>query len=291
MALGVGEATGAVSVLNAIPTMIGGAVGIELRVRAQAWVGEHVKSLEGYSIVYGRKRSIEARILKAVASSVGEIVGQEPRFRVVVESEVPVASGLKSSSSLVVSMIRALLDAMGFGGSCEEAALAGVKASKMARITVTGAYDDHLAVACSGVFITDNRYLKVLRVYEPEKYHVAIWLPNHAYEASTRDPSVFRKYARPYAIAAELALKGDWLKAMALNGVLTSLVTGVGLEAVERALLSEHVIAAGVSGKGPAVFAVTRDPGIIQEIWGDLGGVTIVTALKNGGSHGSSRYA
>lgn len=142
MTLGVGEATGAVSVLNAIPTMIGGAVGIELRVRAQAWVGEHVKSLEGYSIVYGRKRSIEARILKAVASSVGEIVGQEPRFRVVVESEVPVASGLKSSSSLVVSMIRALLDAMGFGGSCEEAALAGVKASKRARITVTGAYDD-----------------------------------------------------------------------------------------------------------------------------------------------------
>nr|MEB3859989.1 hypothetical protein [Desulfurococcales archaeon] len=68
MASGVGEATGAISVLNAIPTMIGGAVGIELWSRAHVEIkGDKCSVPEGRSMVWGLEYPIEGKILESIS--------------------------------------------------------------------------------------------------------------------------------------------------------------------------------------------------------------------------------
>jgi shikimate kinase len=264
--------------------MIGGAVGVELSSRAYVRLPGRCRYPEGFSRVLGVEVPIDGAILKSISRAVGRLVGWTPCFRVFVESEVPVASGLKSSSSLVVSIVRALLEAVGARADQLSVVLASVEASIESGITVTGAFDDHLAAACEGVFITDNRSMRVLRAYEAPRSSVVIWLPG-AVEGYSRDPGVFARYSGAYRGAAGLALRGDWVRAMTVSGVLTSMATGVGYRALRMVAGLGEVAAFGVSGKGPAVFAVTEDPGLVERLWRGLGGRVIVTEVKSGGGY------
>ena len=280
--MGVGRTHGAVSVLNAIATGIGGAVGVDLeveaRVRLDGGCGVEIRSHTPWGPVEPPRR-----LLEAVAWLAGRL-GHEGGVRIEVHSGIPPASGLKSSSAVVNAIVSGLLDALGLGRDPVEVASLGVEVARRAGLTITGAFDDSLATVAEGVFITDNGAMRVLRRirFDDELYSV-IAVPGRRSIESV-DPEEFRRLSNEYRVAVELALSGNWAAAMTLNGILTLAATGWdprSLDLVARALSAPGVIAAGVSGKGPAVFAVTRDPGAVAEAWG--GGDLIIAKLLGGG--------
>jgi len=276
---GVGVAYGAVSVLNAIPTGIGGAVGLDIELSAEVEVLNELK-YSGTSIVAGEELPIHGGALRAVAEVAGEVLGYVPGLRAFVVSEVPVGVGLKSSSALINALILALMYAHGIDLGAEKVALMASRASKIAGLTITGALDDHTASLSRGVFITDNLRGRIIRRLRIPSYYAVIHVPTRKNPINSVDAGVFKRFRRFYSAAAQAAMMGDWLSAMRVNGLLTALAVGVELEPLVRVLKLPDVLAAGVTGKGPAMFALTHDPGHVAEVWEGMRGYVIVTKVR-----------
>lgn len=284
MMRGFGRAHAAVSVLNAIPTGVGGAVGIELWVEASV----RLRDTNGIKInsrtPWGQVPPDE-RLIKAIGYA-ARIIGHKGGVEVEINSSIPPASGLKSSSAVINAIILGILDAVGEEVDPYKTALIGVIAAKKAGLTITGAYDDSLATVASGVFITDNPGMRILRnLAVDDELYAVITVPGEQRPIYEVDVEAFMKLKPQYKVAVKHALAGDWISAMTINGILTIAATGwrgdhLGL--VAKALTKPSVLAAGMSGKGPAVFAVTRDPDEVLEAWGE--GEHLVARLTGGGS-------
>ncbi len=281
--IGVGTTHSAISVLNAIPTGIGGALGIDLRLRARIkLVSEPFVS--GSSRVRGYYEVLNDSVLKAVLKVLRESVGYEGGLVAEVESEIPVGVGLKSSSALTNALIKACLNALGIEVSTTELAIMGVKASLVAGITITGAFDDSLATLGEGVYITDNKFLKILKHYVVnEELYAVLLVPNRRNPIQSVKPKVFTRLRKLYELAIKEALEGNWCLAASLNGLLTATVVGTELVPIINILDSDYVVAAGVTGKGPALFALTNDPKYVINEWSDLEGELLVTKVLGGG--------
>lgn len=279
MSRGFGSAHGAISVLNAIATGIGGAVGIELPIHSEIRLREeHVVTAR--STVKGCRVPVDAGVLEAVLRTVEKRLGYRGGFHAEISSDIPVAAGLKSSHALVNSLLAGILDALGLQLNIEELALLGVEASMMAGLTITGAYDDSLATLGRGVYITDNAERRVLRHYRIDRgLYAVVLVPPTAKPIWKVDPSDFQRLSECYMGAAKLALKGDWAAAMAMNGLLTATATGQDVAPLREALELPGVVSAGVSGKGPAFFAVTDDPEPVERLWSGLRGELIVARI------------
>lgn len=286
MEAGVGRAHGAVSVLNAIATGIGGAVGIDVPVEARV----RLSGDAGRVVIESRTpwgRVTPPRELSTALLELAREMGHSGGLEVEVYSRVPPASGLKSSSALVNSITLGLADALGVEMSLEEAARLGVTVSRRAGLTLTDAYDDSLATLLPGVFITDNWGLRILRrfTFDETLYAVAA-VPPTGRPIQAVEPGVFESLGRHYSRAVDLALEGRWMEAMAVNAVLTLVATGLdewSIGLVARALEHEATLLAGVSGKGPSVYALTTDPRGVADAWGEAGVEVIVARLLGGG--------
>ena len=275
--MGIGVACGGVSVLNAIATGgFGGAIQVGLCMRAEVKVGD---GLQGRSYTPWGSIDVPKPLLNAVA----EVMGVRG-LKVKVESSIPPASGLKSSSALASALVSAVSDALGLGLGPLEAALRAVEASRRAGLTVTGALDDHLASIEPGVHVTYNLLGRGVVLYSLKPggcMPVVLGL-----RGSRRVTEVVKEGYKPlkslYLAAVHSALRGEWLDAMRLNGLLTATVDGV-VDLVLKAY-EAGAAAAGVTGKGPTLFALTRDPEPVAEAWRMEGVDVMVTrALLGGG--------
>ncbi len=278
---GIGVAHGAVSVLNAIPTGIGGAVGIDLKVKSKVKLLSDPVA-EGRSVVRGIEVKIPQVILQVLLKTLRNKYGFDGGIRVTVESEVPIARGLKSSSALVNSILIGFFNALKLKHTTVDIAILGVKIAKKAGITVTGAFDDSLATVGVGLYITDNSNLRILKHILVEDVYAVIHVPPHENPIYSVDVNIFRQFRRYYDIAVNLALQGKWIETMILNGFLTAIVVKSDLMPLLQALNSPGTIATGISGKGPALVALTHDPESIVDLWGDLDGDILVTRLLGG---------
>ena len=106
---GSAEVGGAVTVVNAISTGKGAAIGVSLKLRANAELSE-----DGPFSFKCTNREVD----DSVARTAFELVAKRYDLkgygcRIEVESEIPVAVGLKSSSAAASAIALALLDAIG----------------------------------------------------------------------------------------------------------------------------------------------------------------------------------
>jgi len=269
--IGEGRAHGAVSVLNAIATGVGGAVGIELNVRAVVRLTPSPGVIIESHTPWGRVGSPDA--LRDAIQRAAQHLGHEGGIEVTVHSEIPPASGLKSSSAVVNAILDGITDALGIRISTIRKAAIGVEVARMAGLTITGAYDDSLATLGEGVYITDNERLRILRWLGIwDGLYAVVRVPSTGRPIDSVDPHAFKRLRSAYKAAADLALRGLWREAMTANGLLTLAATGwdkASLELIVRALSIRSVVAAGVSGKGPSVFAVTTEPAEVLQAWGE----------------------
>jgi shikimate kinase len=271
---GFATACGAATVLNAVSNWKGCAFGINLKTSAEV-------ELDRSGCIKGDVPGVDTSLIERCAERVLQHFGCNYGAVVRTWSEIPVASGLKSSSTAANAVILATLDALGEEMDLVDAAKLGVAAAREAGVTITGALDDALASMLGGIVITDNREMKLLKREELDS-PVLLLVPEK--RAFSKDTDVKRsKTIAPLAdVAFELAMRGDYHRAMTLNGFAYCAALGLSAEPQLRAL---EAGASGVSlsGTGPAYAALVSEDKIatLETAWSDLGGRVINTRTNN----------
>jgi len=267
-------ANGAATILNAVANWKGSAFGIGLRTTAEVELNDS-GCVRGD--VPGVDTSLIERCVELVLSGLGSTYGATVRTW----SDIPVAGGLKSSSTAANAVILATLDALDEEMDLVEAAKIGVKAALDVGVTITGALDDALASMLGGVVVTDNHKMALLKREELSR-HVMLLVPDHKMFSKDTDIKRSRLIAPLADVAFELAMKGDWGRAMTLNGFAYCGALGL---TVEPLLLALEAGAEGVSlsGTGPAYAALLDEDKMdeLENAWRPLGGRVIRTKVNN----------
>ncbi len=274
-----GESTmfGAISVVNGIPNGIGAAAGIKLKVHVIAEIIEEntVKS----SIKINDNVPVDDKLINSVFNIIKNTFKIQNGLYLNIESEIPISRGLKSSSAVANAIIDAALKAFGIKLQKHDIIKLGIKAAKDAGVTITGAFDDACASMFGGVHITNNLSLKILSSYDIEETKVVILIPQQYTPKSLINKASLEKISHLMNIPIDLALKKHWLEALTINGLLISMPLQIDIKPLWDALKS-GAKAAGITGTGPAIVAITDEPETIIDIWKQYNSKIIVTETR-----------
>lgn len=276
-------ALGAGTVINAIATWKGAAFGIDLKTYADVELSSSAAAISGS--IEGASDADTTLIVKSV-EYVLDHFGLEMGGTVRTRSEVPLASGLKSSSAAANAAVLATLSAIGEEMDPLEAVRLGVQAAKDSGVTITGAFDDACASFFGGLVVTDNRELELVRRTEKEA-EVLIFAPDKRSFSSSTNVERSRLIAPWVDIAYNLSLEDEYEKAMTLNGFLYCSALGFDTEFLMRAL-EMGVKGVTLSGTGPSYVALVdrRSALSLREAWEDcsVSGTLINTKINNKGA-------
>ena len=273
-------ASGAGTIINAIATWKGAAFGIDLMTFAEVELSEGESGISGF---IEEMPEGDTRLIEQCVEMTLERFGLELGGTVKTRSEIPLAGGLKSSSAAANASVLATLRAVGETLPPLEIVKLGVEAAKKVGVTITGAFDDACASFFGGIVVTDNRKMELLR-REEFNSKVMIFAPARKAFSADTDVNRSRLIAPCVEIAYELALKGDYERAMTLNGFLYCGALGFGTEHMLRAL--EHgVKGVSLSGTGPSYAALVRAEQVkeLRSAWESCGveGKVIETSINN----------
>lgn len=228
---------GGISILNGIPTGYGATVAVDLQ--AESCIAEDSAG------------NTQSELVKAVLDYFHRSTGK--KYAAQISSGVPAGMGLKSSSAVSVALIESLQKVTGLSGYPPRlSALISMEAG----ISVTGAFDDAVAAYHGGSFLTDNTAMIIEQWIDFDPESVFVLLLNG--ERSTVDPRTLRNNSSQFMEAVRLARTGDIAGAMNLNGRLVAEHLGYSMDPV-RTADRYGAIAAGITGNGPAVFALFRE--------------------------------
>ena len=271
---------GAITIVNAMATGKGAALGVQLWTKARVTLTDN-------------PGQIRARILEDPAEStslicttakiiLNEFATKKHGAIVETESNIPIAVGLKSSSAASNAVAAATLATLGHQTDGINIVRLGVRSRLRARVTLTGAFDDACACYFGGLVVTDNRRRRILKRFRPsERNHILLYVPKlKKYSGNIRKDS-FKRITRLVGLIHQEALMGNYLLSLTLNGVAYSSILGYDLSPVTDAL-EAGAIAAGLSGKGPAIAAIVPDRKVEHVIsaWNSYPGRIIETAMN-----------
>ncbi|MDO8726735.1 MAG: shikimate kinase [Candidatus Methanoperedens sp.] len=274
---GYAYAYGAGTIINAISTWKGAAFAIELKTEAEVVLTD-AKKIHGYMEEGGDTRLIE-HCVELTLSHFGSTSGAN----VATKSEIPIASGLKSSSAAANAVVLATLDALGEKLEPLEAVKIGVQAALDAKVTITGAFDDACASMLGGFVITDNKRKCLIKRVERDS-EVLILAPEKKVFSSSTNVVRSRLIGRWVEMAYEEAVAGNFEKAMTLNGFLYCAALGFSTEPM-MAALEVGIEGVSLSGTGPAYTALGSAELLdeLEPVWQRMGGKVIRTKVNNTG--------
>lgn len=277
---------GAVSVVNAIASGKGAAASVNLSTEAE--VELEASPGEWETIVNGKRT--DSKLGVETVRSVIRRAGKDPASysgRVETTSTVPIGVGLKTSSASSTAVATAAFAAIGQKGFDPKRVLdCSVEASLASGASITGAMDDAAGCLLGGVSLTDNLARRVVssKLFE-RRLLVAIVVPKTRSTRGSVEPGFIKRFGSLTDLFFEMALKGDYWRAMVLNGMAYSSILKYdpfpALRAVELGALG-----AGLSGTGPAIAAVF-DPSKKAEMeelvrdWSSTGDEVIQTQTNN----------
>ncbi len=250
---GYGRAYGAVSIVNAISIGRGAALGVSLTTEAEV----ELDVVEGVVLDAGGE-DMDSSLVSEVVRRFTEELGVGVRgCRVRTRSSIPVAVGLKSSSSAAVATALALLDALDTEMDDDRILALVAEASKSSGTSITGALDDAAACMMGGIVVTDNIGMRILRRDQPPNLITVVGVPGGRTYTREFKRELLNPIRELVEEAFQLALRGEYWKAMTLNGILHASALKLPSEPIIGALRA-GALAAGVSGTGPAIAAVTE---------------------------------
>jgi shikimate kinase len=254
--VGFGEAVahGAVTIVNAIALGKGAAFGINLMTTAKVQLTDDAMEIQG---VIASDPAEEPTLIEQAVRLVFEHYNVKKYGAAVeTESNIPIARGLKSSSVAANALVLATSAALGQEIDDFSALKLSVDAAVKAGITITGAYDDACASYFGNIVLTDNVNREILKRDQlKEECQVIIHIPDKKSYTADLDVQKVKQIAPDVEKAFQEALKGNYWKALTINGALYSKVLGYDRKLASEAL-NAGAIAAGLSGKGPATVAV-----------------------------------
>lgn len=272
---GFAYACGAGTIINAISTWKGAAFGIDLKTEAEVVLTDD-KKIKGYMDEGGDTKLIE-RCVELTLSRFGSKSGA----KVATKTQIPIASGLKSSSAAANATVLATLDALGEKLEPLEAVKIGVRAALDAKVTITGAFDDACASMLGGFVITDNKKMALLKRVERDS-EVLILAPGKKVFSGATNVARSRLIGRWVEMAYKEAEAGNFEKAMTLNGFLYCAALGFSTEPM-MAALEVGIEGVSLSGTGPAYTAIASPELLdkLEPVWKNSGGKVIRTKINN----------
>jgi len=272
---------GAVTIVNAMATGRGAALGVRLWTRAKVTLTNRPYQFVGRNLSEPEE---DSNLIETTARHVFQRFKADKSFGAVVEtqSNIPVAVGLKSSSAASNAVAIASLKVLGKKVSDIRTVKFGVEASFRAGVTLTGAYDDACASYFGGLIVTDNSRQRILKRFKPkEHYRVLIHVPYRKKYTSQVSRASLRKFRLFVRFAHREAMSGNYWNSMTLNGLVYSKALGYDTKSV-KAALHNGAVAAGLTGKGPAVAAIVPRARVSQVCcaWNSLPGRTIETSFN-----------
>lgn len=266
---------GAISIVNAIATGKGSALGISLKVTAE------VELQKGHGLRFVTSRNGHRLIKNIIQKTIPKETIESNMISIRVDSEIPIGYGLKSSSAvsnaiaLACSQIAREED-INDNTILEVAALSSLEA----KVSLTGAYDDATACYFGGFTVTDNYSRRLIRKERaPENLYAIIILPSTTTRGDVRK---LRNLSDIFIDAFRFAESGQYWKAMKLNGVLASAALSSSY-APAMAAMQHGALSASISGNGPSIAAVGNEDAI-EPIVGALSkydGEIIVSKVNN----------
>jgi len=273
---GYGKASGAGTVINAISTYKGSAFGIDLWTYAEVELGDDFSGIEGEIEIEGEKSAdTDTRLIERCVELVLNKFDLPLRGYVRTRSEIPIGSGLKSSSAAANAAVVATLDAIGEEAKEQIGALdairMGVDAALDVGVSITGAFDDACASLLGGFVITDNKSRELIKRTEKDS-EVLILVPREKAFTADTDVKQSRLIAPWVNIAYELALEERFEDAMTLNGFLYCAALNFDPEPMVKALEC-GVQGVSLSGTGPSFVALVDEEKAerLREVWNKLG--------------------
>jgi shikimate kinase len=267
---GVALASSAVTVVNALPTGIGSAIGIRRFVRATA---HRVPDGEG-QVEIDPAASRTSLAEAAARSALRNFTDRPDGIRLEVESQVPIGRGLKSSSAVATAIIRATARSFGAEPTAAEVAHLSADAGRRTGVSATGAFDDALAGLLPGVVLTDNQGDRLLLNAPIDPAWVAVvGLPPGTHASSPSLKESFVREAGAAGQAVQAARDSRWADAMAANTRLVERVMGYDYGPIRRRLESAGALAVAVTGLGPAFWALVpreRSAAVVRAIPRDV---------------------
>ena len=259
---------GAATIINAIATGKGAAVGVDLWTKATVTLTDEAGTIDVKILSDSSENPVLAQ---KTVENVLKHFGLEKEFgaKVETQSNIPVARGLKSSSAAANAI--ALATSAALERSLDDIAVVklGVDGAVDAKVTITGAFDDACASYFGGVVITDNLERIIVKRFElAEAPAVLFYVP--AKKTYTADSNVKRMktMASVVKIAYREALNGNYWAALTMNGLIFSSALGYDSSPAVDALTA-GAYAAGLSGTGPAVTAIVPEHKVdlVKEVW------------------------
>lgn len=286
---------GAATIICAFATGKGGAFGVDTETKASVTIRDDGE-INAKIIDYPEESTL---MLERCVVRVMERFGFDYGADIMTESNIPIAAGLKSSSTAANASILALVGALAQEhGSLEEVdgvqrimingevlddvslIKTGIQAAFDAKVTVTGAFDDASASYFGGYTVTNNMEKTIEAQGVVDDLSVLVFLPEGKVYSGDINVDEVKSIAGEIELAWNAAKDGRIFTAMTINGLMHSLMyrqnPDIALEALKAGALG-----AGLSGTGPSVVAVTDNHADrIKAAWQEFEG-TIVEAKTN----------
>ena len=267
---------GAVSLVNAIATGSGAAVGIDTFVKTTL----EVKAGTGIYITSDNKTISSRLINKVIQNSVPKKQLEKTRLELDFQSNIPTGYGLKSSSAISTAVSMACSKAFQRKFTDKKILKIGVESSIQTKVSLTGAYDDACACYYGGFNVTNNyKRSLVLRHPAPNNLQAIIFLPKSRKRGNLKK---LKNFKPAFEKAWELAKNGDYWNASILNGIATSSILNSNPELIFK-LIEKGDIGATISGNGPSIMAITKKGhnSNIKKEFSSLEGNIIISNINN----------
>ena len=267
---------GAVSLVNAIATGNGAAVGIDTFVKTTL----EVKEGTGIYITSDNKTISSRLINKVIQNSIPKKQLEKIRLELDFQSNIPTGYGLKSSSAISTAVSMVCSKAFQRKFTDKKILKIGVESSIQTKVSLTGAYDDACACYYGGFNVTNNyKRNLVLRRPAPSNLQAIIFLPKSRKRGNLKK---LKNFKPAFEKAWELAKNGDYWNASILNGIATSSILNSNPELIFK-LIEKGAIGATISGNGPSIMAITKKGhnSNIKKEFSSLEGNIIISNINN----------
>ncbi|MCS3900657.1 shikimate kinase [Methanococcus voltae] len=288
---------GSGTIINAIATNKGSAFGINLGVEATVeLIDDHKNIIEGMA----DNGNISPNLIGTCVKNVLDYYNLDYSAKVMTKSNLPIKSGLSSSSATANAVVLATMGVLGkypiyeIQNQNEIQNLTelddliinlGIKSCFDENLTITGAYDDATASYYGGITITDNQNRKIIKkdIFKDENLKVIVLIPKD-YEKNLNKDRM--KLIKDYVgIAYENCLKGRYYEALFMNGMFyastLNFPTNISIEALEAGALTF-----GLSGTGPSYVGLCKPENVLNVVKSvEKYGIVHITEICNSKSN------
>lgn len=258
---------GGISVISAFATGIGASAGLDLPLSVYMEKGQSNEKLEVLPTIY----------------FLDEKFGKGTDFHVEIDSYIPSAMGLKSSSAFTLGLVLSYVALNRIELSEPELLKLSAEASIKNGTSITGGIDDLCCSYHGGLCLTDSREMNIIMQREMEELPLLLMFGEGRRNTGKLKNVDFSPLEDITESMVGMVEAGKILETMCLNGFLYGTMLGIDTPMIGK-LYEMGATHAGQSGKGPALFGIfstIEEAELAREELRDVKYAGIVTRFSN----------